>query len=237
VAEEAARSAKVNAEIQAADRNLMKCMEFVMWGLQIHALDQGDPKNPWELDLVRLEFTTTALGEPEGIVGHGGFGIVLKANYVGPSGRPVEVAVKKPHVAGSVHSNDTLRKAWLREANILYSLRHRNVVEFVGAVDLDQRKNPCYMLVYELLPMTLKDHLRSLGPNDRGREGDLIGGMAEGLAYLHTMGIVHRDTKPDNVMIGTRDGRETPILIDFGLPKEIQKLRESSASPSMAFRV
>eukprot|EP00960_Hanusia_phi_P028883 747638-Hanusia_phi.AAC.2 len=77
------------------------------------------------------------------------------------------------------------------------------------------------MLVCELLPQTLEKEmgrLRDCGKEEqRGRQGSIMLGLAEGLAYLHSIGIIHKDIKSQNVMLG-HDG--TAKYIDFGVSKE-----------------
>ena len=248
------RGAKVRAEIQGAELNLMHSMQAVMVGLQIQAVGvmedlrrrfdgaveilegaaagsadaQGQPY-AWSLNYSDLEYKKTKRGKPSDdvVLGSGGFGVVFKALYQGK----VEVAVKEPHNPSDIHSDVGLRKSFFREADNLHRLQHRNVVEFVGAVALDEDGDTCYMLVFEVLPQTLERYIKSVGSVNAEKKMELILGMAEGLAYLHSMNIVHRDIKPLNIMIDTEG---TPKYIDFGLSKEKETLQVSKASTRMA---
>lgn len=80
----------------------------------------------------------------------------------------------------------------------------------------DDQRRPCYMIITELLPKTLPEYLDAC-ELDSDRKTVVIQGIAEGVAYLHSMSIIHRDIKPVNIMV---DGEGTPKLIDFGMSKE-----------------
>eukprot|EP00960_Hanusia_phi_P049180 759421-Hanusia_phi.AAC.2 len=184
---------------------------------------------PWSLDLEELDYETTGRGRPRHVLGKGGFGLVYRGTY-----RGTEVAIKEPHDPSAVHEDEEQRKSFLREADNLYQLSHRNVVELVGAVMLDEGGEPCYMLVSELLAQTLESEMERLRDLDkeeqRQRQEGIMLGLAEGLAYLHSMGIIHKDIKPQNVMIG-RD--LSPKYIDFGLSK-VESVATSAASTRLA---
>eukprot|EP00293_Proteomonas_sulcata_P000201 CAMPEP_0184326158 /NCGR_PEP_ID=MMETSP1049-20130417/142415_1 /TAXON_ID=77928 /ORGANISM="Proteomonas sulcata, Strain CCMP704" /LENGTH=563 /DNA_ID=CAMNT_0026648335 /DNA_START=185 /DNA_END=1872 /DNA_ORIENTATION=+ len=246
------RAAKIKAELEGAEQSLMGAIQLVAIGLQIEANGSmqdlhrkfdalmkrlqasEDPsgggqgqEHPWALDFASLSYEMTGRGKPKKVIGKGGFGVVFRATLTGKDGKEREVAVKEPYDA-----SQDLESAFLQEAKALHRLRHRNVVKFVGGVVRDKTGDPCYMLVYEILAVTLKDHLPSLG-SDGGRKRRLILDMAEGLAYLHSMRIVHRDIKPENIMISSTDGRETAKYIDFGLSKEWETLTTSRSKTAV----
>jgi serine/threonine-protein kinase len=82
-----------------------------------------------------------------------------------------------------------------------------------------------YMVVEFVLGGSLANRLEN-GPIDREGAIAFLRGIGDALDYAHSLGIVHRDVKPANVLLGPDD---TPILADFGLAK----LLESSSIKSM----
>ncbi len=108
----------------------------------------------------------------------------------------------------------------VREAQSLAKLRHPNVVEvFDVGVDHARGGTGGVYIVMELLRgVSVRDWLRAEPPPGWQRVVDAFVGAARGLAAAHEREIVHRDFKPDNVMI-TDDGRTK--VIDFGLATEV----------------
>src|SRR3569833_2273347 len=108
----------------------------------------------------------------------------------------------------------------LREAQALARLSHPNVVPVydVGTVD-----NQAFVAMEYVEGQTLKRWLKT----PRAWR-DIVGVMRDagrGLAAAHAAGLVHRDFKPDNVLIGA-DGRVR--VVDFGLAREVEDLSNPS---------
>ncbi len=146
------------------------------------------------------------------LVGKGGMGEVYRARQMSMD-RVVALKVLALH-----HSkNDPFTKSFVEEARAAGRLSHPNIVSVhdVGSTTLPGSGEQVYYFSMEFIEgESLKDII--------GREGrcpdDLVGvvmsGMAEALTYAEKMGIVHRDIKPDNVMI-TKD--KLVKLADLGL--------------------
>lgn len=80
-----------------------------------------------------------------------------------------------------------------------------------------------FYLVQELVEgPTLRQMVRQGGPLGEETVGALLVDLLSVLAYVHEHKVIHRDVKPDNVIVRRRDGK--PVLIDFGIVKEV--LRE-----------
>ncbi|GAA0379886.1 hypothetical protein Acor_01360 [Acrocarpospora corrugata] len=154
------------------------------------------------------------LGDPErigayrlvGVLGSGGQGVV----YQGLDDAGREVAVKLLHSHLSRDSDAT--RGFLREVEAA-----RRVAAFCTAAVLDVGmldEQP--YIVSEYVPGdTLQALVRSTGPRSGGALDRLAITTLTALAAIHEAGIVHRDFKPANVLIGP----EGPIVIDFGIAK------------------
>ena len=139
-------------------------------------------------------------------IGEGGMGVVHLARR--PGGERVALKVLRPHVVGG----DEARQRLEREVSSLSRVRSRWVAE---VIDADPWGDVPYVATRYVPGLSLHDHVVEEGPVV-GR--DLVwfaGCLAEGLASVHEVGVLHRDVKPSNVLM---EGR-TPILIDFGLAR------------------
>lgn len=149
------------------------------------------------------------LGEFEllAMVGAGAFGTVYKARD--PKLDRI-VAIKIPR-AGNLGEGQDLDR-FLREARSVAQLRHPAIVPVheVGGVD-----GIPYLVSDFVQGMTLADLLTGRRLTHR-EAAELIAAIADALQYAHERGIVHRDVKPSNIMLG-EDG--APHLMDFGLAK------------------
>ncbi|HXI12249.1 MAG TPA: protein kinase [Thermoanaerobaculia bacterium] len=140
-------------------------------------------------------------------IGAGGMGVVWKAI---DTTLDREVAVK---ILPGAFANDPERLArFAREAKLLASLNHPNVAAIYG---LHQYAGGVHFLAMELVRgRTLTDEIANgLAP---ARVVELAAAIADGLAAAHRQHVIHRDLKPDNIMVD-HDGR--PKILDFGLAK------------------
>jgi serine/threonine protein kinase len=101
------------------------------------------------------------------------------------------------------------------EAQAIARMRHPNIL---NVFDYGEYEGTPYMIV-EYVPGGNLAGRMSQGLLDRATALRFLRGIAAGLDYAHSEGIVHRDVKPANVLL-ERD--ETPVLADFGLAKMIQ---------------
>jgi len=138
-------------------------------------------------------------------IGRGGMGQVFKAQHQA-IGRTVAVKVL-PRDKSTPEAIDSFR----REIRALSSLDHPRLV---SALDAGEEGGVHY-LVTEYVPGTdLRKLVRRDGPLEMSAAASIICQTAEGLAYAHAQGIVHRDVKPGNVLVAP-DGEAK--LSDLGL--------------------
>jgi serine/threonine protein kinase len=138
-------------------------------------------------------------------IGRGGMGQVFLAEHA-MMGR--HVALK---VLPRAKSTPEYEAAFQREIRMLARLDHENLVRALDA----GHDAKVYYLVTELVPgLDLRRQVLKYGPLDELAAASVITQAAQGLAYAHEQGLVHRDVKPGNVLV-TQDGRVK--VLDLGL--------------------
>ena len=106
-----------------------------------------------------------------------------------------------------------------REARAMAKLSHPNLV---GVYDFSADRDDVFLIMELITGGTLRELLAERGPMPPHAAAAVMRGMLTGLAVAHRRGLVHRDIKPDNILI---DGDHTVKLADFGL------VRAASESP------
>jgi predicted Ser/Thr protein kinase len=145
-------------------------------------------------------------------IGEGGMGSVYLAEQVS-IGRKVALKV----LQGNYASDDEFIGRFRREARLAASLNHRNIVTIY---DFDQGNDGSLFLAMEYLQGDkLSEVIRKDGALDIGRAVRLGLQIADGLAAAHRAGVIHRDIKPDNVMVVGARGTEEVKLMDFGIAR------------------
>lgn len=147
------------------------------------------------------------------LLARGGMGRVFEAEHV-PSGRLV--ALKLPDAATT--SDPTAMRRFRAEGRLLDSLRHPNIVRvFEVGFEAD-----CPFIVMELLRgETLRAKVERQGPLSLVEVVQLFTPICDAVAALHDAGMVHRDLKLCNVMVTERSGDQVPMILDFGISKDL----------------
>jgi serine/threonine protein kinase len=156
-------------------------------------------------------------------LGQGGMGVVYLAEHLLLGGN---VALK--FLAGDLGKDPKFIKRFRMEARAAHQLRHPNIVE---VTDLDQGEDGSLFIAMEYVA---GKSLRAAMDEERNGFGvpralALAHGMVSGLAAAHAQGTVHRDVKPENVLLAhTADGRELPKVLDFGIAAMAESATQSN---------
>jgi serine/threonine-protein kinase len=146
-------------------------------------------------------------------LGQGGMGAV----YVGVHRTlqtPRAIKVLLPHEV-----DEGVVERFVREGQISASLRHPNIVEIYDVGEEDES----HFLVMELIEGDSLLHLlRRTGALPLERAVHLLRQTADALDYAHARGVVHRDVKPSNIIVGLDDA---VTLIDFGIARALDESR------------
>lgn len=147
-------------------------------------------------------------------IGSGGMGVVYEA-FDPQLQRKVAVKVLHPDVA----VDERAKKRMLREARSLAALSHPNVI---GVHDVGEADDQ----VFVAMELVEGPTLRAFVDEQAGRWQPVLERYVQagrGLAAAHAAGLVHRDFKPDNALVGA-DGRVR--VLDFGLARRAQELTD-----------
>jgi serine/threonine-protein kinase len=143
-------------------------------------------------------------------LGRGGMGIVFLARDVSLD-RLVAIKLLPPEMAGHEES----RERFLHEARTAAKLSHPNIVPIHG-VETDGALAFFVMAYVDGEPLTTRLARGPLPPAEAIRMGRDI---AWALAYAHSQGVIHRDIKPDNILL--ERGTERALVTDFGIAHRV----------------
>jgi serine/threonine-protein kinase len=143
----------------------------------------------------------------EGVLGRGGMGVVYRATEL-RLGRPVALKL----IATEQAADPDVRERFEREARLTASIEHPNVVPVYAAGEEDGH----LYLVMRFVPGTDLHHLlREEGRLAPARAAAIVAQVGGALDAAHEAGLVHRDVKPANVLVGA----EAAYLSDFGITR------------------
>ena len=142
-------------------------------------------------------------------LGRGGMAIVYLARDIALD-RTVAVKVLPPHLAADASS----RERFLREARTAAGLSHPNIVPIHL---VEERDGLVYFVMAFVDGESLGERVHRAGPLRPADAARLVQEVAWALAYAHGRGIVHRDIKPDNILIDKGSGRA--LVADFGIAR------------------
>jgi len=141
-------------------------------------------------------------------IGHGGFATVWSARR--DDGKSFAIKILKPRYA----ADEGFLGRFEAESRLAQALEHPNIVR----IEEVTREAGLVYYAMDLFPVSLATRLAELNLADPAWLARIGAGAARGLAFAHARGVVHRDIKPDNVLLTSE---ESAVLADFGLARAV----------------
>ena len=167
-------------------------------------------------ELNRFNAALAGRYEIERELGQGGMAAVYLARDIRHS-RVVAIKVLNREIAQAIGA-----ERFVREISIAAQLQHPHILTLIDSGELDGQ--PFYVMPY-VEGESLRSKLTKSGALPPSETVRLFRDIVDALAYAHRHGMVHRDIKPDNVMISDRHA----LVVDFGVAKAMKAARDSSA--------
>ena len=149
--------------------------------------------------------------ELESEVGRGGMGIVYCARDRRLK-REIAIKVLPPELSFRAD----IRQRFLREAETAAQLNHPNIVPIYT---VEERDNLVYFVMAYIKGDNLGQRLQQHGPIPPVEVRRILREVADALAYAHHRNVIHRDIKPDNIIIDEETGRA--MVTDFGIARAL----------------
>jgi hypothetical protein len=155
-------------------------------------------------------------------LGRGGMGVVFLA-HDRKLDRPVALKVLPPDLA----ADGALKERFLREARTAARLAHPNIVPVYRA---DETRGLAWFAMGFVEGESLRQRVEARGTLPPAESVRILRETAWALAYAHARGVVHRDVKPDNILVD-RDGRI--VVTDFGIARDLKATSLTSSGMVM----
>jgi eukaryotic-like serine/threonine-protein kinase len=162
--------------------------------------------------LARVERALSPQYEIEGELGRGGMGIVYRARDTRLK-RTVAVKLLPPELAYRTE----IKSRFLREAEMAAQLSHPNIVPIYS---VDEKDGLVYFIMACVEGDNLAKRMATRGPLPVAEVRKIMREVSGALAFAHARKFVHRDIKPDNILLDVDDGRA--IVTDFGIARAVQ---------------
>ncbi len=147
----------------------------------------------------------------EAVIGEGGMGVVYRARNLALD-RVRALKVLSPGLSADVRFRERFR----RESRLAASIEHPNVIPVHQA---GEEGGHLYLSMRLVEGSDLRQMVILDGPLDPGAAAEIVGAVAAGLDASHAAGLVHRDVKPANVLVGAGADAGRVYLTDFGISR------------------
>ncbi len=166
----------------------------------------------------------TRLGAYEigAVLGAGATGAVYEGVRI-TDGKRVAIKI----LGRELGAKPTARARFLNEAKLAARVRHPNIVEIL---DAGEEGEAAYLVMELLQGEDLARRFDRWGAMSVAQAADLLVPVCEAVATAHAAGVTHRDLKPSNIFLTARDGRFRPMVLDFGVAKEVGAPAEPSGA-------
>jgi YVTN family beta-propeller protein len=158
-------------------------------------------------------------------LGQGGMGVVYRAEDLRLR-RMVALKVLRASLA----DDDGYRERFLRESRLAASIEHAAIVPIYEAGETD---GLLYIAMRFVDGVDLAELLRREGPLAPERAVTLVGQLGSALDAAHARGLIHRDVKPSNALIGTDGDGEHAYLVDFGITQDTASQQRLTATEQL----
>jgi serine/threonine protein kinase len=146
----------------------------------------------------------------EAVAGRGGMGVVYRARQLS-----LDRIVALKVIAPALMADEAIRHRFLRESRVAASIDHPHVLPIYYA---GEDAGVAYIAMRHVAGDDLRTLVRRNGPLEPARAARIVEQVAAALDAAHASGLVHRDVKPANVLLGQG---EHAYLTDFGLTKHV----------------
>jgi eukaryotic-like serine/threonine-protein kinase len=150
-------------------------------------------------------------------IGRGGMGIVYRARDRRLK-RQVAIKLLPPELA----FRSEIKSRFLREAETAAGLSHPNIVPIYA---VDEQESLVFFVMAYISGDNLAKRLHERGVLTIEETRKVLREVADALAYAHDRGVVHRDIKPDNILLDAITGR--PMVTDFGIARAMDSSGDS----------
>ena len=164
-----------------------------------------------------VERALTASYELDCEIGRGGMGIVYRAKDRGLK-RLVAIKLLPPELA----FRSEIKSRFLREAETATQLSHPNIVPIYT---VHEQNGLVFFVMAYISGDNLAKRLHERGVLTIDETRKILAEVAGALAYAHERGVVHRDIKPDNILLDAVTGR--PMVTDFGIARAMDSSGDS----------
>ncbi|HEY7347814.1 MAG TPA: protein kinase [Ktedonobacterales bacterium] len=186
-------------------------------------IDAGTSEQRLPEDLLGSVLGTCTL---ERILGRGGMGVVYLAQQSRPH-RQVAVKVLLLSLMPDASRRTRFLERFRREADAIATLDHPNILPIY---EYGEQADLAYLVMPHVTGGTLRDRVERKGPLPLAEVAGFLAQMASALDYAHTHGVIHRDVKPQNMLLYPN---KRLMLSDFGIAKVAEQAAADEDGPTL----